>query len=173
MARNPWDRFKKSPFLLMVGSGSKTGLYERWEKALPPVGKRGAANFNRTLAVINLKILLDYLVRRSPRLLRKNTDGIKLVENVFLTWEHRPERTTHIEKGDYYFDSQTASRVRALQSDFGIVADGKVGRGTMSKLWERGRSDRYVRIGEERIRFLMFQFISLPLLRDSDYKKVA
>lgn len=158
MATNPWSKFSKSPWVLMVGSGSLGDDMEVYK------GRAGTKkefwkvkDFNRPHAVCRLKILMDHLVRTSPRLMKRNTRGGALVlegrdPEIFMRDTKGDVDISH----DFYFDSQTANKVGTFQHKNGLDVDGIVGRGTMHKLWELGRSSSIVRAGEWQIRTLMF-----------------
>lgn len=170
MATNPWNRFSKSPWVLMVGSGSLGDDGEVYKgKAGTSKEGRTVTDYNRANSVAKLKIVLDHLIKSGPRLLRKNKEKGELI---FFGHDHADfmYRNPNIDpRKDFYFGSRTDNRVRTLQHNNGLVVDGMVGKGTMSKLWQIGRSDRIVRRGEWEIRTLMFEF----LWNKSDYRRVG
>ncbi|WP_204251217.1 peptidoglycan-binding domain-containing protein [Elioraea rosea] len=159
MATNPWTKFSASPWALMVGSGSLGDDMEVYRgRAGTSKEGRTVRDFNRPHAVCRLKILMDHLVRTSPRLLQRNRLGLELIDNgpdheIFLRSSGDNIDITR----DFYFGSATANKVGTFQHTNGLAVDGIVGRGTMERLWELGRSNRRIRYGEWQIRTLMFE----------------
>lgn len=158
MATNPWSKFSASPWILMVGSGSLGDDMEVY-KGRAGTAKEGRTirDFRRPHAVCRLKILMDHLVHTAPRLMKRNTRGGALVlEGKDVGIFMRDAKTDVDITKDFYFDSETANKVGTFQHKNGLDVDGKVGRGTMHRLWEIGRSSSIVRAGEWQIRSLMF-----------------
>jgi peptidoglycan hydrolase-like protein with peptidoglycan-binding domain len=170
MAANPWTRFSGSPWVLMVGSGSLGDDMEIYK------GRAGSSKEGRTLttyarphAVCRLRIVLDHVVRTRPRLMRRNTRGVRLIENgvdpgIFMRDAGTDVHTSY----DFYFDSETANKVGTFQHHHGLAVDGIVGRGSMEKLWELGRRDRWIRMAEWQIRELMWN----ALWNSANYDRV-
>lgn len=158
MATNPWDKFSSSPWILMVGSGSLGDDVEVYRgKAGTKKESRTVHTYARPHAVCRLKIMLDHIIREPPRLMKRNTRGGELISEgpdneLFLRGAGSDVDIT----SDFYFDSATANKVGTFQHTQGLAVDGKFGRGSMSRLWELGRSSQIIRMGEWQIRTLMF-----------------